>query len=253
MIDLSTLITNADGITRRDTRVLFIGAHQDDIEIGASQFIMDLIKREQATDNFFHELYLRFLVVTDGRYGCGSRDNYASVVSARSQEQANVLHHLKTIPASGRNHLDIRVSPLSYLMQDTSLNTPSRGLVVNIERAIEDIQADCVFTHFPEDTNQDHRSVGMATITAARQVPRVMFYQGYTSREFVPSVFHEFNESQLDEKLSLLKIHKSQWARYEKTRFNMGDACRALAQYNGYLCKTAKMFAEGFIPHRWIL
>jgi LmbE family N-acetylglucosaminyl deacetylase len=213
------------------SKIVVISAHPDDWEIGMGQFLIELLNPER-------ENHLLLCVVTDGGAG-----GYSEL---RRKEQAAVISFLqKRFPTTFLGlHKD------SYAFEDTELN-PSKTLISYLERVC--LGSDLVFTHFPDDSHQDHRALGMCVRPACRFVPNIVFFQSYTALNFSPSLFFEFTKDEMesrDGKLQLITLHQSQVKRYKGSNQDLLQDMYALASYNGFACKTAKRFAEGFVPWR---
>jgi N-acetylglucosamine malate deacetylase 1 len=68
---------------------------------------------------------------------------------------------------------------------------PLLEVIIPIEKCIDELHPDVVFTHFSQDANQDHRTVFQATLVAARPVEgmsvrRLLCYETASSTEWAP-------------------------------------------------------------------
>ncbi len=164
-------------------RVLAVGAHPDDIEIGCGG---TLISHVDAGDD------VTMLVMTDG--GLGKRQ-------------------------SGTEHLDRRAEALAaaemlgarvYFGPFRDGNVPMTSEAVDfIEATIREHDIDTLYCHGVEDSHQDHVLVGRAAAAAGRRLSRVMHYQGPTTGRFHPTLFVDISK-QFDRKVSVLSQHESQ-------------------------------------------
>ncbi len=213
----------------RNSRITVISAHPDDFEIGMGQFLLELLDPER--DN-----RIEICVVTDGGAG--------GTLRVRQQEQAAVETNLRArFPRTF-----VGIHPKSYAFPDTEL-FPSKALITYLEEVCRD--SDIVFTHFPDDTHQDHRALGICIQPACRFVRNVIFYQSYSVRNFQPTMFFDFTEAEMiadTGKLGLISFHTSQVERYQGSNQDLHEDMHALAAYNGFLFKTPKRYAEGFVP-----
>ena len=143
-------------------RVLAVGAHPDDIELGCGA---TLLAHSAAGDA------VTMLVMTGGENGPG--DDEAIVGRRLEQEQA-----ARTLGAGllWGGQLDCAV-------------TPDAATVAVVERAIKETDADLVYVHAPDDSHQDHRAVAAATLSAARRLSRVLHYQSPSTLTFSPTTF----------------------------------------------------------------
>jgi LmbE family N-acetylglucosaminyl deacetylase len=211
--------------------ILVTSAHPDDFEIGMGQYLFELLKPE-------HGNRVRLCIVTDGGAGGYSR--------VRRKEQNAVVRFLRELYPETFTGLH----PQSYAFPDTELE-PSKALVSYLDKVCRG--SDVVFTHYPEDSHQDHRALGICVRPACRFVRNVLFYQSYSALNFQPSVFYDFTRKEMESeqgKLRLLKFHTSQVKRYRGSNQDVEQDMFALAAYNGFLYKTPKRFAEGFMPWR---
>ncbi|MFC3958114.1 PIG-L deacetylase family protein [Halovivax cerinus] len=200
-------------------RVLAIGAHPDDVEIGVGGTIARHVERG---DDVTH------LIATDGAAGC--RDP----ADARRDE---AVESARTLGVE-----DVRFLEFT----DTGLTDDGR-VVDAIERHVTDLDADRVYVHAREDTHQDHRNCARATLSATRREGSVYAYETYSTRPtFTPRHVVPLTESHLEAKLDAIRVHESQT---DKTYINDGTI-RGLARVRGR--QANRSFAEGFAVVRSI-
>jgi len=107
-------------------------------------------------------------------------------------------------------------------------------------------RADIIYTHSPNDTHQDHRSVAAASLAAARRATRVLTYEAPSSRGFVPQMFLDV-EGFVEQKLELIRAHESQVL---KNRLVDLEAVAAQARYRGFQGRVH--YAEAFEIERFV-
>jgi LmbE family N-acetylglucosaminyl deacetylase len=198
-------------------KIIAIGAHPDDLEYGCGGTLYKLSQQK-------HEINL--LVMTRGDMG-GDPDR-------RQEEQEKSAALLKAKLFWGR-FTDTQVP-----IQKETINT--------IEFFIKKIRPDLIFVTHPNDTHQDHRAVAQATITAARYVQNVLFYEVPTTVDFSPaSVFIDIS-AVLNKKMLLLKTHKSQVFSTRVADLTILEAAKATALFRGF--QNRVKYAEGFVPLR---
>jgi len=179
-------------------RVLAVGAHPDDVEIGIGA---TLAAHAAAGDE------LVILTMSGGAVG-----GAASVRQAESAAAAAVV-------GAGLVHLDF---------PDTKLD-PASGMITAIEDVVREFGPDRIYTHGAHDRHQDHRAVHQAVEIAARQVPNVWCYQSPSSTvAFAPNRFVGV-DGFIDTKLRMLAAYVSQAHR----EYMQPDAVRATARYWG--------------------
>jgi LmbE family N-acetylglucosaminyl deacetylase len=199
-------------------RVLAIGAHPDDVELGCGG---TLLAHAAAGDA------VTVLVVTGGENGPGA----TPAVRRTEQEAAARVLGARLFWGGA---VDCQVSA-----DATTISA--------IEAVIAEVGADVVYVHAPDDSHQDHRAVASATVSAARKLSRVVHYQSPSTLGFAPSVFVDVTGF-LSGKLAALKAHASQVATSAMVE---PDAVVAAARYWGSQARVG--YAEAFAPTRLVL
>lgn len=189
------------------TRVLAIGAHPDDIEIGVGATLA-------AHAAAGHQVTV--LILSSGAVG--------GPVDLRRQEALDAA-----------SMIGARLVHLGF--EDTRL-THEDGLIAAIESVLGEVDPDRVYTHSVYDRHQDHSAVHRATQVAARGVPNLACFQSPSGTvEFSPDRFVSV-EDHLATKLRMLAAHRSQMHR----DYMQEDVIRATARYWGRFGVSA--FAE---------
>ena len=211
------------------SKITVISAHPDDWEIGMGQFLIELLHPNRKNQ-------VQICVVTDGGAG--------GFAKQRRTEQAAVERYLKKrFPKSF-----VGLHKESYAFPDTEINA-SKQLISYLERVCNG--SDIVFTHYLDDSHQDHRWLGICIRPACRQIPTVIYYQSYTAQNYQPTMFFDFTKAEMESnqgKLKLIMFHNSQVKRYKGSNQDLLQDMYALGSYNGFVCKTPKRYAEGFVP-----
>ncbi len=160
-------------------RILAIGAHPDDVEIGAGA---TLAQHVRAGD--------RVTVLTASR---GTVGGDADLRRAEAHEAADRLGARLVMGD----------------LEDAAI--PDHGPTITlIESVIREVRPDVVYVHSAHDVRQDHRAVHAATLVAARDVPRVLCYQSPGATvDFRPSTF-VCAEAGLDTKLDAIAAFETQ-------------------------------------------
>lgn len=139
--------------------VLAVGAHPDDVEIGAAG---TLLAHRAAGDT------VAILTLSRGAQGGTGVER-----AAESQSAAEVI--------GARLFLDD--------LEDTRISegNPTIG---TIERVVAEIRPTVIFTHSAHDLHQDHRNTHSAVMVAARKVGRVLCFQSPSATvDFRPTHF----------------------------------------------------------------
>jgi LmbE family N-acetylglucosaminyl deacetylase len=197
-------------------RVLAIGAHPDDIELGCGAALLAHVARGDR---------VAMLVMTPGEQG-------PQAAQSRVTEQQEAARRLGAELFWGGFQ--------DGMVPDGSLSVQA------VESVISSTGADILYTHSPNDTHQDHRTVAAASLAAARRVTRVLTYEAPTSREFVPQMFLDV-EGFVEQKLDLIRAHDSQVL---KNRLVDLEAVAAQARYRGFQGRVH--YAEAFEIERFV-
>jgi LmbE family N-acetylglucosaminyl deacetylase len=164
---------------RQQKRVLAIGAHPDDVEIGCGGAL---------AAHYDEYDVLHILTLSRGAAGGDTNVRVAEAHNAAAMVGAQLkLENLR----------------------DTGIDAGADTISI-IEAAIHELQATHVYTHSNEDTHQDHRATHAASLVAARGVPNVYCYQSPSSTvDFKPHRFVDITHY-IEMKIDLIGAHKSQ-------------------------------------------
>ena len=190
--------------------VLAIGAHPDDVEIGAAGTLA--MHRRLG-----HEVSI--LTLSRGARG-GTEDTRAG----ESRKAAEVI-------GATLYHEDL---------QDTSIREgdPTIGVITRIVQAV---RPTVIYTHSLHDVHQDHRNTHQAALVAVRQVGRVYCFQSPSATvDFRPTRFVAIDE-QLDRKLEAIDAFASQ---VEIRAYLEPDLIESTARYWSRYCEGR--YAEPF-------
>lgn len=200
--------------------VLAIGAHPDDLEYGCAGA---LIRHVQRGDRVF------LAVATDGNQG-GDPE-------VRRQEQLDAARV-------------IGAEDLFFLDFPDTLFECNRESITRIEEVVRKVDAEIVYSHFGEDTHQDHRNVARAVVPAARSVPNLLYFEGLSSQNFMPNVFVNIGRM-INQKLAALEAHASQVEKTNIENMTILDISRSAANFRGIQGRVT--YAEGFVAVRYFI
>jgi LmbE family N-acetylglucosaminyl deacetylase len=192
-----------------ELRLLAVGAHPDDIEIGAAALVSKAVGLGIQT---------HFLVLTDDR---GPR-----------RAEATLAAEALGVP---REHV------LFAGLRDGRLRAESRS-VSRVRKLVADagLNPSLIVTHTTADSHNDHVEANRIAHAAFRECV-FLHYSVHLSREqqpFAPRIFVEVSREKLERKSRALALHNSQRARLDR---------RDLAAYEASLGKLARMDrAEAF-------
>ena len=206
-------VSFADGDAPR--RVLALGAHCDDIEIGCGGTLLRLVAEQRGLE----VLWVVF---------CGTPERS---VEARASAAA----FLEGVSAS-------RVVVRDY--RDGFLPYSGAAVKDDFEALKREFSPDLVLTHYRHDRHQDHRLVCELTWNTWRN-HLILEYEipKYDGDFGSPNLFTSLPPSTLDRKVSLILRHFPTQA--GKPWFTE-DLFRAVARIRGMECGAPSGFAEGF-------
>ena len=205
----------------RPLRVLCLGAHCDDIEIGCAGSIRALIERYPDT-----EVDWVVLSAPDDRRREAERSAAAILEPARA----------RTIFANFRD---------GYF--------PWQGDQIKdtFERLKSQLEPDVIFTHYRDDRHQDHRLVSDLTWNSFRDHAILEYEVPKYDGDFgAPNVFVALPAAQAERKVHhLLEHFPSQRARrwFDEATF------RALLRLRGLECNAPERFAEAFYGRKLMI
>lgn len=200
-------------------KVLALGAHPDDLELGCGATLAKLAR---------NGVDVTAVVFSRGDQG-------VQVEANRADETERALRSLGV------------TSIHQHDFPDTRLHEHLNELIATIEGHVADIAPERVFTMFDADRHQDHRAVYQASAVACRRVPQILGYETPSSYpHFVPTVFEPVDEF-IEAKVRALKMHESQGTRL----YMHEDKIRSAAHFRGVQVDLGQ--TEGFIPYKMVL
>ena len=163
----------------RADRVLAIGAHPDDVEIGCGGTLLDHRRRGDPVSVF---------TLSAGAVGGEQTDRVLEAAAAAANVGAELM--LADLP-------DTRL--------DGGVDT-----IRMIEAVVKIVDPTVIYVHSKHDQHQDHRAVHHAVVSASRRVPRVYAFQSPSAtNEFAPSKYVAIDDV-IVRKVELLRLFDSQ-------------------------------------------
>lgn len=191
-------------------KILAIGSHPDDIELGAGGTIAN---HAIAGDE------IHFLVLTSGEKGGDKTER-----EMEARKSARILK--ATSLTFGR-------------IEDTKISDGFETIMC-IEDLINKICPDRVYTQCQKDRHQDHRNTALATFSAARKTSEVFSYESPDSYpNFMPQYYVQVTKT-ISTKLRALRQFDSQ----QNKGFFEVKAIKGLAMFRGY--QIGVPYAEAF-------
>jgi LmbE family N-acetylglucosaminyl deacetylase len=162
---------------RRPLRVLAVGAHPDDIEIGCGA---SLAAHVAAGDEVW------MFVLTRGE----QRSNGQRV--HEQQAAADILGAKLLWGPFTDGTIPSDVTALHY-----------------VDQIVSEIGPDVMYTHAGNDSHQDHRATAQLTLACARKMARILQWKAPSSLGFTPTVFVDVSDT-LQVKIDAIAAHTSQ-------------------------------------------
>jgi N-acetylglucosamine malate deacetylase 1 len=203
-------------------KVLVVAAHPDDEVLGCGGTIAKHTSQGDQVTSLF---------LADG-------------VGARGTDNRDALAERMAAAAAAAEILGCE-SPRHENLPDNQLDTlPLLELAQAVERAVEDLQPDRIYTHHRGDLNVDHQLTHDSVLTACRPLPgrsvtsiyafetlsSTEWSGPYSDRVFLPNHFENI-DGFLDKKLAALGAYDAEMAAFPHPR--SPEAVRALAILRG--------------------
>jgi len=200
-------------------RVLAIGAHFDDVELGCGG---TLLKHKDKGDEIF------IIVVTNSAYK-NSVNKYKRLAKDARREGERSARYLN--------------AKLICCNKTPIILTPTEKFVLEIESLVNEIKPDRVYTHQPNDNHADHAAVGYISMRACRKCNEVFFYRSnwYIMDNMQCDNYYVDISKQMDRKVGLLRLFKSEM---KKVNYSWIDFVKKQNSANG--AKVNVSYAETF-------
>ncbi len=199
-------------LTFSGKRVCFIGAHPDDIELGAGALIAQIVSQAD----------VRCVTLSDNKKNPDLQnlveEHYASMAVLGVPREKVILGEFET-----RRFPHARQEILEYMIK---LN--------------REFNPDIVFVHTRADIHQDHGTVTEEALRAFRGTTVLGFDVIRSSYGFFPNFLVEVSESDVQKKIDSLKEYKTYASRY----YFEADLTRSTLVRYGAIAE--RPYAEGF-------
>ncbi|CAG1020323.1 N-acetyl-alpha-D-glucosaminyl L-malate deacetylase 1 [Patescibacteria group bacterium] len=202
--------------------ILAVGAHADDVEIGCGGTVAIHSKNG-------NNVYI--LIMAKSYY-----TNYDHKV-LREKEDGDLEE------TEGAMILGGKLINLGFETKNVPYSSES---IEAINKIIDELNIDTIFTHWYHDTHQDHMRTTQSILSAGRYVKNIFMYEpeypaGRSYMGFRNQYYVDIT-STFDIKMEALKQHKSQVKKYGEEKFL--NAIEARAHHRGY--EIGSKFAECF-------
>lgn len=209
-------------------KVLIIGAHYDDAELGAGGTAAKL-----AAEGC--EVYK--VTLTDNEVA-------ESIYNKQTRQKDSIEDSRRACEILGVKEInEIHQVPVCQLVYTTEM-------MQELEKVICDYQIDTVFVHSEFDTNQDHCAAGKISKTAARHCDNILIYQSnlyICEKPFYPTVFFDISDyiGKKKEALNQYGIEHQRYGAVEDTLFDNNINRNKMWGYSNEV-----QYAEGFLPFK---
>jgi len=200
-------------------RVMFLGAHPDDIESGAAGLIMRMSSKAE----------ISLLVFSDCEEQPGNRG-----ITKEFEESMKVLG----IDKENFKLLDF---------PNTKFPQNQERIRDTLEKYGKEWKPDVIVTHSILNTHQDHKTLTEEALRVFRNKSIIMYEDLKSTPDFVPNLILSLTREQFEEKLGVLRCYKTQARRY----YFDPDYITSLAKVRGK--QMGVEFGEAFHIHRFIL
>jgi len=204
--------------TPKAESILVIGAHPDDIELGAAGSLLKLTREGK-------KVYA--MVMTQGEIGTNAP---TGVREGEARQGASQL---------GLSDLWVLSFP------DTHLREHISEMRVAIEARIKELGIQMVITHSPHETHGDHIAVFEAAKEAARSCSLLCYESISAPKEFIPNYFVDITAF-LPDKISAISSHRTQRGKF----YMDSELVKGRAAHRGL--QAGVPYAEAFWVYRWV-
>lgn len=183
--------------------VLGVGAHYDDLELGCSG---TLIKHAQNGDKVI------MLVITDSTY---------------KNPNGEVVRDVEIAYNEGLKAAKIIGAELICMNYKTFIVPFDEALTKEINRYIEELKIDIIYSHWIYDLHRDHQNAARSALMAGRHVPRFLMYRSnfYDTEQRFRANFYSDISATMEKKIEAIKAHQSELerVRYKWLEFFMNQ------------------------------
>lgn len=213
-------------------KYLAIGAHFDDIEIGAGGFLA----LERARGNI-----VKSVIIANGEY------TSLSGQKVRTEQTAN-LEGTGAMIILGLNSKDVVC--IGYPETEIPYN---KKIICSVEQIINDFNPDIILTQWVHDSHQDHINTALSVISAARYQHSILMWEPifpsgrFSTTPFVPQLYVDISEH-IEQKIKAIENHRSQVEKFSKQNIKWVEGIVARAKFRGFECQSD--YAETFYVYR---
>jgi len=202
---------------------LLLGPHPDDAFIGCSGFV---IKNG-------HDFNVDVC--------CFAMKNINPSEEIRKQEEISSWHMVNK-----------RAKVSFFDGEDTKLYKNRNEIIDHIESLVSRANYDYIFTPYPEDTHQDHRTISEATLSACRYQTKILFYETPSTITFQPNLFVALGLHQAKQKMEISRMYESQILGSSRYQISLEEYIESKLLSNGATSRVCR-YAEGFVVYKEVI
>lgn len=211
--------------------ILVVAAHPDDELLGCGGTLVKHLENNAC-------VYILIL-------GTGVASRYNNLSNDLSKKVTNEISKLKQRSFDALENHKIKTSNIFLEnFPDNQFDTvPLLKIVKTIEKTVQNVKPELIYTHSKGDLNIDHRKTFEAVLTACRpgltSVKMISSFEIPSSTEFgqklvhpfIPDLYISLTEKHLEKKISSLRFYESEIREWPFPRSERGIRC--LAEYRG--------------------
>lgn len=180
--------------------MIFVGAHPDDIEIGASGALVRYLN---------NDCQILYILATKGEKTFSATERYEDFQKLRVHlEQKNIKVKELAIPDG---EISLHIPKVIEKLQD----------LFNSFAHFYDVKA--AFIPYQNDTHQDHSALSQCCQAAFRFCPSIYQYPSFSSKGFVPNIFFGLTTAEVEQSKELLRFHKTELERFRNTKNSLEE------------------------------
>ncbi len=215
-------------------KILAIGAHPDDIELGLGGSLARYVEKGK-------EVYA--LILSKGEKGVRDEKVEGKLVKEKDELKGKMR---EDETRKALNLLGVKNENIKILGLPDGGIKPCDDAIEKVYEHIMKVNPDVIYTHFFEDDHLDHISTSLITLHAGRRIKNILFYESPSIRtSFSPNYFVDISDY-IDKKVKALKMHKTQ----EGKPYMDEEVIKAKARFRGFQARVK--YAEGFVVYRWV-
>lgn len=207
-------------------KILIVGAHPDDELLGCGGTLIKHISLN-------HEVSICIVTTTIG-------DKWSKNYKDKKIKEAIEVD--KFLKIKKRYYCNLPTTELK--------NLTSSKLNDKIQKVIDSVNPDVIYTHFENDVNDDHKAIFNSVMVCTRPIRNkitLRCFETLSSTEwgnkgFFPNYYVKLNKEQIDKKIKAFSFYASELKEYPHPRSKKGIVNLAEKRGNEICCKYSEAF-----------